>query len=88
VSAPDGSHRVRRSRAAIAAIASAGLLVPLAAIGARGLGQSASAAQYQYKVTICHHTSSTTNPTVTISVSVDALPAHQAHGDTLGACPP
>jgi len=32
------------------------------------------------KVTICHKKKST------LSISVDAWPAHQAHGDTLGAC--
>jgi hypothetical protein len=46
---------------------------------------SVSSAQGQYgkKVTICHHTGS---GTVTITVSVNALPAHQAHGDTIGPC--
>ena len=38
------------------------------------------------KVTICHHTGSGSNPFVTITVSVNALPAHLAHGDTIGAC--
>jgi hypothetical protein len=38
-------------------------------------------------VTICHHTGSRTNPTVTITVSRNALPAHFAHGDTVGPCP-
>jgi hypothetical protein len=66
---------------------SASLLVPLAALGAGSQAPSSSAAQYQYMVTICHHTQSATNPTVTIRVSINALPAHQAHGDTLGACP-
>jgi hypothetical protein len=41
-------------------------------------------AQYQYgkKVTICH------KGKVTITVSVNAWPAHKRHGDTLGPCPP
>lgn len=40
------------------------------------------------KVTICHNTGSQTNPTVTITVSENAVAAHvKNHGDTLGACP-
>src|SRR5215204_3794477 len=40
------------------------------------------------KVTICHNTGSATNPTVTIRVSVNAIPAHRMHGDLIGqACP-
>ena len=38
------------------------------------------------KVTICHHTGSEKNPTVTITVAPDAVEAHLAHGDELGAC--
>jgi RNA polymerase sigma-70 factor, ECF subfamily len=38
------------------------------------------------KVTICHHTGSSTNPAVTITVGADAVESHLGHGDGLGAC--
>ena len=46
-----------------------------------------SAAQYQYdKVTVCHVAGKSGNR-VTITVAAAAVPAHLAHGDTLGPCP-
>jgi hypothetical protein len=50
-----------------------------------------SPAQDQYKTTICHRTRSAKHPWVEITVSNNALPAHQAHGDIIpappGGCP-
>ena len=67
-----------------------GAVAAFAAIGGTGLAgglAKPSKAQYgpgQYqnpgKVTICH------KGKVTIRVSVRALPAHEAHGDTIGPC--
>jgi hypothetical protein len=84
VKVPETPRPARRLRVVVAALVSVGLLVPLAALGAGTSGQTASAAQY--KITICHHTHSKKHPTVTIRVSNKAWPAHQRHGDTMGAC--
>jgi hypothetical protein len=84
VKVPETPRSARRLRVVVAALVSVGLLVPLAALGAGTSGQTASAAQY--KITICHHTHSKKHPTVTIRVSNKAWPAHQRHGDTMGAC--
>lgn len=79
----------RRQRSgALAAIVTAATLIPLAAFGGVGLAKSGpSAAEYQYRVTICHLTHSKKHPMHTITVSQAALKAHLRHGDTLGACP-
>ena len=86
---------LRNRRALGIAAVTAALLVPLGVFGAPALARSAAAAseyqygggsQYQYKITICHHTHSKKHPNHTIRVSVKAWKAHQRHGDTLGAC--
>lgn len=80
--------RVRGVKRLLAPVAVVAVLGVLAATG-MSAGTPSASAQYQYpeKVVICHHTHSTTNPFVTIRVSQNALPAHLAHGDTIGACP-
>jgi hypothetical protein len=37
-------------------------------------------------VELCHRTGSEKNPTVSLRVAESALPAHLAHGDSLGSC--
>jgi hypothetical protein len=74
----------------------AGLMVPLAVVGAPALAGSNSAAgeygsgssqyQYQSRVTICHLTGSKKHPARTITVSSKSVAAHVRHGDHLGAC--
>lgn len=79
-----------RTRLAISSIVALAAVVAFAAIGQTGLAGSLAKptkAQYapgQYvnpgKVTVCHKLK------VTIRVSTRALPAHEAHGDTVGSC--
>src|SRR3954451_11585058 len=84
VKVPETPRSARRLRVVVAALVSVGLLVPLAPLGAGTSSQTASAAQY--KITICHHTHSKKHPFVTIRISNKAWPAHQRHGDAMGAC--
>ncbi len=85
--------RVKQQRyRLVAACVSASVAVVLFAVmGGIGMAQSAIAlAQYQYghggqyqygkKITICHKGKNT------ITISVNAWPAHQRHGDTEGPC--
>ena len=48
--------------------------------------QGSSANQYGHKVLICHIPPGNPQNAHTISVDQSAVPAHLAHGDTLGPC--
>ena len=58
-----------------------------ATTSARGNQSSSARNQYQEKVVICHIPPGEPENAHTISVSPNAVPAHLAHGDTLGPCP-
>jgi hypothetical protein len=82
-------------RAWTAGAVTAAFFVPLMVFGAPALAGSAASqyeysgsSQYQYKVTLCHHTHSKKHPWVTIRVGAPAAKAHLRHhdGDYLGAC--
>jgi hypothetical protein len=49
--------------------------------------KASSAKQYGHKVLICHIPPGHPENAHTISVDQSAVPAHLAHGDTLGPCP-
>lgn len=53
----------------------------------QGVQTSSARKQYQEKVVICHIPPGNPGNAHTISVSPNAVPAHLAHGDTLGPCP-
>jgi hypothetical protein len=64
------------------------MVASFAMVGSAAFGKNnkPSAAQYQYKVTLCHRTKSQKKGSVTITVSSRAVNAHLRHGDKLGAC--
>ena len=72
------------------AVVTAALLVPVAVFGGSALAHASAAgptaAQYQYRVQICHLTGSKKHPFHTITVSSAAVAAHVRHGDHVGAC--
>ena len=86
------SARVSRRRLGATATVALGAMLVFAAIGGTGLaGGLAKPGKAQYapgqytfsekKVTVCH------KGKVTIRISVNALPAHRSHGDSMGLCP-
>jgi len=77
---PTQGASVRKPLIPLAA-AAALLLWPQATVGSQpGLEQT------DHKVTICHLPPGNPENAHTISVDESALPAHLAHGDSMGAC--
>jgi hypothetical protein len=83
-----GRFSNQRTRAIVSVSVVALVLGAAGVLGGVGFAKgSVSAAQAQYgKTVMCHKTHSKKNPSVTISVSNSAVPAHLRHGDTIGAC--
>ena len=79
--------RTARLRVLAAAALGAVACMAVAGLGYASVQGPASASQYQYRVTICHHTGSASNPHKTLNVSSRALGGHRNHGDTIGPCP-
>ena len=71
-----------------AVVVSGLLLVPLGIFGGSALAHGGpSAAQYQYKVKMCHHTGSKWHPWHMISISSRGVFAHLRHHDVMPPCP-
>lgn len=80
-----GTSRYRSHRLVAAVVSSAAAFVAFVALGGAGLARGAISLaqnQYEHKATICHKEKNT------ITVSANAWPAHEGHGDTEGACAP
>ena len=77
----------RGQRSLVATLVAVAALTVFGALGGiGGVGGSVASAQYQYgKVTICH-VAGQSGHRVTITVAASAVPAHLAHGDTVGPC--
>ena len=85
---PESKQKRRPGGMIAAGAATVAALFAFAALGGVGVGQSAiGMAQYKApKIQICHK-AGPNGKRVTLKVSANAWPAHQRHGDTLGACP-
>lgn len=62
------------------------IVVGLAVVVAAIAGFAAAGSPPPERVTICHVSPEPNAAAVTITVSANAIPAHERHGDTLGAC--
>jgi hypothetical protein len=80
--------RTANRRLVGAAVVSGLMLVPLGVFGSSALAHNRpSAAQYQYKVTICHRTHSKKHPWHLITISNRAVAAHLRQHDQMPPCP-